>query len=212
MRPARRILLVEGQNDKHVVLALLQRHSVPETFQIEVLEGIDRRIESARVRLKALRTPQDMERIGLIVDADLSRDERWRSLQAALQSAAGVTLPAEPSSGGTIVPLDSGRLFGAWVMPDNRIPGKLEDFLSFLVPSGDVLMPHVDRFLGDLPSRESCQARFADKDLSKARIHAYLAVQDQPGKPMGQALTARYLDPDAPMAADFIDWIRRLFV
>jgi len=36
MRPARRILLVEGQNDKHVVLALLQRLRSKHTLQLRI--------------------------------------------------------------------------------------------------------------------------------------------------------------------------------
>lgn len=212
MKPARRVLLVEGPNDRHVLWALLEHHKVPESFHIEPLNGIDRRIENARVRLKAFRTAADLERLGIILDADADLELRWGQLQDALRAAAGITLPASPDPGGTLVPVDGGRMFGVWVMPDNQIPGMLEDFLAFLVPPHDALLPHVDGFLGGLPSAGQCAARFPDKNRIKARIHAWLSVQLEPGKPLGQAITARYLDADAPKASALIGWLRRLFV
>jgi hypothetical protein len=35
--------------------------------------------------------------------------------------------------------------------------------------------------------------------------------QEEPEKPMGQAITARYLDADAPHVQELIAWIRKLF-
>ncbi len=53
--------------------------------------------------------------------------------------------------------------------------------------------------------------RFRDVYESKAHIHTWLAWQKEPGKPLGQAITARYLDADAPHAQQLMDWIRKLF-
>ncbi len=47
--------------------------------------------------------------------------------------------------------------------------------------------------------------------ISKALIHTWLAWQRKPGRPMGIAITARYLDPTAPHAQQLINWLRRLF-
>lgn len=47
--------------------------------------------------------------------------------------------------------------------------------------------------------------------LRKANIHTWLSWQEEPGKPMGQAITKRYLDTSAPHAQQLIDWMRRLF-
>lgn len=47
--------------------------------------------------------------------------------------------------------------------------------------------------------------------LGKAEIHTWLAWQKEPGKPLGQAITARYLNPNAPDAQQLIAWIRRVF-
>ena len=45
----------------------------------------------------------------------------------------------------------------------------------------------------------------------KAHVHTWLAWQKEPGKPMGQAITKRYLDANAPHAQQLIVWIRKLF-
>lgn len=208
----KRFLLVEGPNDKHVVWALLKHHKVPETFKVEEISGVDERIQNARVRLKALRTAESMERLGIVLDADDDLSKRWQQLRTALQDTAGVQLPEVPTKEGTIVELSGGRMFGAWLMPNNVLPGKIEDFLTFLVPTSDALLSRVDNFLNALPSRQDCPARFPDKDRIKARVHSWLAIQREPGKPMGTAITARYLDAEAPMASEFLEWLRRLFV
>jgi hypothetical protein len=39
-----------------------------------------------------------------------------------------------------------------------------------------------------------------------------LAWQQEPGKPLGQAITARYIDADAPNAKQLIEWLRSLFI
>ena len=76
-------------------------------------------------------------------------------------------------------------------MPDNRLPGMIEHFLAFLVSDNDKLLPHVDRFLTGIPSADRL---FSDSASPKAHIHAFLAVQEKPGKPLGLAITFRYLD------------------
>lgn len=207
----KRVLLVEGNNDKHVVWALLQHHAVAETFAVKELSGIDDRIQNICVRIRTFRGSQDLERLGIIFDADESLTRRWERLRHQLAQLM-VDIPEKPDLTGTIVSIGGAQRLGVWVMPDNRLPGKLEDFLGFLVNEHDQLLPRVDQFLQSLPTREQCPARFPDKDLVKARIHGWLAIQQEPGKPMGQAITAKYLDANAPMAAVFVNWIRRLFV
>lgn len=47
--------------------------------------------------------------------------------------------------------------------------------------------------------------------VRKAMIHTWLAWQREPGRPMGLAITKRFLDPEAPSAMEFVAWVRRLF-
>jgi hypothetical protein len=114
-----------------------------------------------------------------------------------------------PSPDGTISAISSERLVGVWVMPDNRSSGILEDFIRFLVPCGDILFSRVCDFVQGLREEER---RFTPARLPKAEIHAWLALQEEPGKPLGQAVTAKYLDAECAMAGQFASWLRRLFV
>jgi hypothetical protein len=41
-------------------------------------------------------------------------------------------------------------------------------------------------------------------------VHTFLAWQEEPGRPMGESITRRYFQIDAPEALNFVEWIRRL--
>ena len=45
----------------------------------------------------------------------------------------------------------------------------------------------------------------------KALIHTWLAWQQTPGMPMGQAITARVLSCDSEIAIAFVNWLNYLF-
>ena len=46
---------------------------------------------------------------------------------------------------------------------------------------------------------------------SKAKIHTYLAWQDVPGRPMGQAITTNILNANSELAVKFVKWLKKLF-
>jgi hypothetical protein len=93
-------------------------------------------------------------------------------------------------------------------MPDNTLPGMLEDFARFLVPPGDNLWPRACDCIDNIPVD---QRRFPAQHLIKAQMHTWLAWQQQPGLPLGLAVTTRYLDANAIHAQQLVAWIRRLF-
>jgi len=93
-------------------------------------------------------------------------------------------------------------------MPNNTLPGILEDFVSFLIPDDDALWNKAKECVKQIPEQER---RFSDLAQSKAYIHTWLAWQNEPGRPLGQAITNRYLDADAPNAKKLVNWICRLF-
>ena len=93
-------------------------------------------------------------------------------------------------------------------MPNNQFPGMLEDFIQFLVPAGDPLWARAADCLERIPEQDQ---RFPKEHQGKAHIHTWLAWQEEPGTPLGLAITKRYLDADAPHAQQLMGWIRRLF-
>ena len=93
-------------------------------------------------------------------------------------------------------------------MPNNTSPGMLEDYLFFLVPAGDPLFERAGRCVEGIPVEER---RFTEAHVSKALIHTWLAWQDDPGTPLGQAITKRYFDSDGPQVQALLGWLTRLF-
>jgi len=198
-------MVVEGSDDEHVMYALLMAHNVPKTFTVEKAGSVEKLLESIPTRLKA----SDLERFAVVLDADEDIQSRWDSLKHSLISSGCVGIPDSPAPKGTIGQVEGGPKVGAWIMPDNNLPGMLESFLSFLVPKHDKLLPHVDAFIEGIPPEIR---RCPECRAPKARIHTWLAQQEEPGKPLGQAITATYLDAQLEVVRPFLDWVRAILV
>jgi hypothetical protein len=201
------VLLVEGKDDLHVLNTLLEHHAVPMRFAVQQMEGIKRLLENVAVRLKLT----DMKSLGIVLDADVDLGSPWASLGNSLRAAGYANVPDEPAPNGTIVQPPDGLhpVVGIWLMPDNKLPGILEDFLMFLVPDGDSLLEYAKAATAGIPSD---LRRFKAVDRVKAEMHAWLAWQKKPGLPFGASITAKYLSADATQAKGLIDWVRRVFI
>ena len=199
-----RILLVEGNDDKHAVLALANYYELPEAFEIADKGGIDPLLESLPTQLKA----SGLEVLGILVDADIDLLARWQSLRSIL-SQVGYIVPEQPIADGTILRRDDLPIVGIWLMPDNCLPGILEDFAAALIPGEDSLWPRAQGCVEKIPTEER---RFPVERAAKAKIHTWLAWQEEPGKPIGLAMTMRYLNPNAQQAQRFVNWLHDLFV
>lgn len=200
-----RLLLVEGRDDEHVVYALRDAHGIPKTFDVARKGGYTELLESIPVELKA----SDRERLAVILDADENLPQRWQLLSYRLSQAGCAAVPKQPHPEGTILTVSPGVRFGVWLMPDNRLPGMLEDFVAFLVPESDGLLPRVDEFLDSIPDN---LRRFRTAHRCKARIHSWLAIQEEPGRPLGQAITYRYLDAQQSVVEPFVRWLRAALI
>jgi len=201
----RLLLVVEGQDDKHVVLAIVARHQFRPEFKIRDEGGYETLYQGLEARLVP---GTDLERLGIVVDADTNVARRWQSIKGALDRAGYASLPDSPDPAGTVVDHDIMPRVGVWIMPDNVLPGMLEDYLAFLVPPGDTLLDRARHAIAGIPEADR---RFADVHHAKALIHTWLAWQEDPGTPMGQAITKRYLDADSPRVAGFLAWLARLY-
>ena len=218
----RYVLLVEGRDDVHVLKNLGNHHSIEFIYQksepktkaaikIEDLEGVDQLLEILEVRAKA-GIDSGLERLGVVVDADTDIQARWAALRNRLIKSGfqSKNVPKSPNPKGTVIEQDGRPVVGIWLMPDNKLAGEavgLEHFIEFLVPEGDTLWNIAEQCLNSIPDEER---RFGIHS-QKAHVHTWLAWQKEPGKPMGQAITAKYLDADASYAQLFVEWLRRLF-
>ena len=83
----------------------------------------------------------------------------------------------------------------------------LEDFCREMIEAGAI--PVVEQCLQT--AEASGHTSFKSVHRSKAFVHTYLAWQDEPGKPLGQAITAQALRGDTDNAKLFVKWLTDLF-
>lgn len=87
----------------------------------------------------------------------------------------------------------------------------LEDFISFMIPEPekDVLLTKADEVLSAIETEGINNYKKAHH--SKARIHTWLAWQDEPGTAMGTAITKQILSTNGDLCMTFVNWLRKLF-
>ena len=209
---SRRVLLVEGPDDHQVFRHLTGRHGLPEQFTVVPCGGIEAAYESLETRLLA----ENEDCLGIAIDVDGgdltdATQRRWTRVQAILRASGYTNIPARPHSEGTIIREAGKPVVGIWLMPDNELPGMLEDFVGLLVPEEEKprkLWMRATEAVQAIPADERL---FGPTDVTKAMIHTWLAWQEEPGSPMGLAIRKGFLNPHAPNAVKLIAWLRSLF-
>ena len=200
----RKKLLVEGNDDQHVIWALCDKFNIPEVFDVIDCGGIESLFGSIPIRFKQT----GVETIGIIIDADIDLNNRWMDINN-LFSNQGFKMPEKLPSDGLV--LSEGNVkIGVWIMPNNNANGMIEDFVSFLVPENDELLPIVDATLNEIENKELNKYSIIHK--SKARIHSWLSWQEEPGTPMGLSITKRYLTIDHVSCKQLINWLQKVFI
>lgn len=193
-----RVLLVEGKDDCHVILALCKHFEVPEVFGIYECGSDDLVLK----RLNALILEQEGPVIiGIVLDADRPDVlRRWRQIQTKIHEH-GYVFADQPDLEGTILQNNPARpRIGVWLMPNNQNHGSLEDFLI------EMANPEAIKLASDCiaKAKENNVTSFREHHYSKVLIYTYLAWQDEPGKPLGPSITSHVLNPETKIAEIFI--------
>lgn len=208
MSEQKQLLLIEGYDDRAVIRRLSRRYGLvawdTDEAPYKVLDGIERLLENLPVSLKS----PGLEQLGIVIDADTDLGARWASVRRILIGSKYTTVPDIPDPAGTIIQEPDLPVVGIWIMPDNQVSGILEDFVARLVPPGDCLWHVANHILDEIPEKDR---RFSEVARPKALIHTWLAWQESPGKPIGTAILAGFLDANAPLGQAFISWFRRLY-
>ncbi|WP_338794123.1 DUF3226 domain-containing protein [Bernardetia sp. MNP-M8] len=195
-------LLVEGKDDQNVIWALCGKFDLKQNFKVEDSQGIEKLISQISVRLKQA----SIHTLGIVVDADTQLQSRWQSIKTEF-AKENIILPNSISESGFIQDFEEIRI-GIWIMPNNKTDGMVEDFIQFLIPKDDKLLPFVDKHLEEIEKQGL--NRYSETHKSKTRIHAWLALQEK-YTPMGQAITVNYLTTDEENCQLFVDWLKELF-
>ncbi|NHZ71971.1 MAG: hypothetical protein GWP17_02665 [Aquificales bacterium] len=213
-KPQNALLFVEGRDDQHVVWALCKSHAIVKNFDIKrpieqaaKADGIDQLFLLFEKQLRiGVATA-----VGIMLDANSDLDGRWQNILNCIQKVnLNYQSPDNPDKTGTIIESPDGYAprLGIWIMPNNQLSGELEDFVSWLIPDKDELAPHAENVLTQIEADDLHRYRHKH---SKAFVHTWLAWQEQPGMPMGQAITAKALSANSLIAHIFVDWLNRLF-
>ena len=202
-------LLVEGIDDLAVIANLRNKHQLPDNFEIVDCKSVSK-VPDKLISYINLRRPR-IQSIGVIVDADARLQDRWNSLKSTLEKKDYI-VPNTPESDGTVIKgIGRNPTIGVWLMPDNLQSGMLEDFIRHLIPQNDLLHPFVDQILTQIEAEDIPNRYDPAIHRAKAFIHTWLAWQKDPGKPMGTAIAATFLDHNTEVCLRFVDWLNRLF-
>ena len=121
--PPDKVLLVEGQDDKHVIRHLCARRQPIPNFEVLDKGGVHDLLSSIGPETKA----PGRNVLGIVVDANDDLGSRWTAVADRLRQAK-INPPDRPEPSGTIIP---GRpQVGIWLMPNNLSSGELEDFVE----------------------------------------------------------------------------------
>ena len=201
----KRVLLVEGQDEMHVVCHLCDSNSMTPTFTVSPKGGIDPLLKGIRSEISV----EGRAVVGIVVDANDNLQSRWQSVADRLR-AASIETPPGPASNGTIIerrPREGKPRVGIWLMPDNGSTGELEDFIADMIPSGDPVWPLSEDYIEGIPVEHR---KFKEGKILRAKVHSWLATRRRP-RQMGTAIEAGDLNTGTENCERFVGWLRELF-
>lgn len=201
-------LLVEGVDDLNVVKHL--HNNLVGTINFDLIEckGYTNLTKVLEVRLKGIDATEEGI-FGVLIDADEDIKNRWVSIRNQFIKQ-GINIPENlPKEGLIFKNFKPDIKIGIWIMPNNNQNGMLEDFIKFLVPNDDSLLPIAKSTLDTIEAQNL--QKYATEHKSKALIHTWLAWQEDSGTPMGLSITKKYLTTDEETCMKFVNWLKELF-
>lgn len=207
-----KVLLVEGQQEVRVIPELIEANGIDwgtkksPVVYIRDCKGcqnlVDADVISTELQASGLSV------LGIILDADDNPFERWQSIRnASLKSIPN--LPTDLPEEGLIHTASNGIQFGIWIMPDNKMRGMLETFLTYMIPTEHEPLWEFAQEVAQVAKSKG--AAFTNPHFDKANIYTWLAWQNPPGRQLHQAIKERILDRNHPNAQRFVTWFKTLY-
>ncbi len=207
-----KMLLVEGDDEVHTLPKLIGRHVPwgPRAAEwpavIKGFGGVEALLAEGAIAAE-LKAP-GVQAVGVLLDADEDAAGRFASVARRVQEAEP-GFSGTLTDGGVVWVSPAGLKIGVWVMPDNAATGMLETFLAHVVgPEQSSLFELATTFVDEAKAEG---ADFRERHRDKARIHAYLATRDRPGRPLGIATAAGAFDGENELRRRFLTWFTELF-
>ena len=222
----KQLIIVEGKEDAIVIGSLVkneglmaidfpqrnEKRGLLPVIQGRNYEGISTLLDHLEADLK-VDLKAGYSDIAIVLDADTNIQSQWEAVKNRLLKL-DFDVPDYPNTEGVLVfhKTDDTLKIGVWMMPDNSLNGMLEDFVKMLVPDTDLMLEKATKIVKDIKNEISETNRFKDVHIAKAEIHTWLAWQESPGSPMGQALTKKYLSTDKEVCKRFLTWLKAVFL
>jgi len=175
------VLIVEGQEDKSFFSALI-RHTRLENIQVEGIGGKTELPRQLNQLSKSRGFLDNTVSLGIIRDADENAGGAFQSVCSALQHAQ-LPIPRqvlETQRGSPHVTV--------MILPGNNAPGMLED-ICLLSVAQDPAIACLDQYFDCLSKQEGINY---PHNISKARVHAFLASRDRADLRLGEAAQRGY--------------------
>ena len=179
----RKLLLVEGPNDKDIFEVLLEDLGVE---GVGILNYEGRTNLASRLRAYVATPGFDrVESIGIVRDADSDHEHSANSALQSVQGAlgnAGLPVPTD-----FLIPATGPPRVSVFVMPNNSENGEMED-LCLTALQDDPAMSCVEDFIQCVND----SVGKPPKKLSKAKLHAFLASREEPEPRLKEAAKKGY--------------------
>lgn len=206
-------LLVEGKEELRVIPQLIEAYGIPWgtrsnpiVYISEDCNGYEQLIDPDVITTEL--QDSNLSALGIIIDADEHPDQRWQSLRNACLNSIP-DLPETLPETGLIHQTSNSINFGIWMMPDNKIRGMLETFLTYMIPNdGETLWEFAQETVNQATTKG---AKYKAVHRDKANIYTWLAWQDPPGRQLHQAIMQKILQPGHPNGEKFFSWFRDLY-
>lgn len=194
------LLLVEGWIDKTIVRSIVElNQSVPE-IEIKPCRGIDKLIGNIKNAIEE----EDRIAVGIMVDANSNPIDRWNMISDQIK-VTEINPPDDLDPKGVIIE-DFPRV-GVWLMPDNKTPGEIEDFVAKLIPHNDPIWPKAQRYIDNIPEEHR---RFSSTKITKAKTFAWVSTRKRPGL-IDSAINSQDLDLSRDSYKSFVRWLEELY-
>ncbi|HEY9853505.1 MAG TPA: DUF3226 domain-containing protein [Leptolyngbyaceae cyanobacterium] len=206
------VLLVEGKEDLRVIPELMEANGInwgrrknPIVY-IRDYDGYQKLADSDVITTEL--QASGLSALGILIDADDNPDGRWQSIRdACLKSIPDI--PESLPENGLIHIAPNKVKFGIWMMPDNKMRGMLETFLTYMIPHNNEL---IWQFAQEVVKQAKNKgAVFTDTHFDKANIYTWLAWQNPPGRQLHQAIMQHILNPKHPNSQNFVNWFKSLY-
>jgi len=176
-----KILIVEGIDEEYFFKAYFKFLSISD-IQVLPIGGKTLLPDYLDVLITDSNFISKVQVLAIIRDADDNANSAFQSVCSALRNSS-LPVPSAP-----LQPVSNNLIVNVMIMPPGSSSGMLED-LCLRSVSSDPALPCLDSYFSCLLTLPNYSM---PKNMSKAKVHAFLSSRIEPDKRLGEAALASY--------------------